>query len=310
VHVPIPALNRTFDRRNFLAASSLAVASASALAACGSSKSSGSGKSGGAGSAKDGSAGASTGFIVVNYFSDGYFTPGRQRLPIGLGDRNGVVESGGPKALAGRVLNEQGQVVGKPVSVERHDDGVPRPYWPVMLELSDPGVYRLELDMPGGKKADTSFTINDPATVLLPKSGDKMKPYVTPTVANPAGVSPICTRNPICNLHATTLTEALQSGKPVAFLIATPAHCQKSVCGPVLDLVVEQTDRLAGKVAGVHAEVYTDDTINDVAGALVAYDLQFEPALWLADKTGTIVQRFDVVFDRGELRAAFDALVA
>jgi hypothetical protein len=294
VEAPIPEPSPKFDRRGFLAASSLAVASASAFAACGSSTAT-RGKSG---------------FIVVNYFSDGYFTPGQQRLPIGLGDSKGVVETGGPKGLKGRVLNEKGQVVGKPVSVERHDDGVPRPYWPVMLELTELGVHRLELDMPGGKKADTSFTINDPATVLLPKAGDKMKPFATPTVTNAAGVNPVCTRNPICNLHATTLSDALQSGKPVAFLIATPAHCQKTVCGPVLDLVVEQVDRLAGKVAAVHAEVYTDDTINDVAPALLAYDLQFEPALWLADKSGTIVQRFDVVFDRLELRAAFDALLA
>jgi hypothetical protein len=307
---PIPNLATRLNRRRFLAGSSLAVASVGALAACGSSKSNGSGQKGATTTGNDGSAGASTGFIVVNYFSDGFFTPGRQRLPIGLGDRNGVVESGGPKVLTGRVLNEQGQVVGKPVSVERHDDGVPRPYWPVQLELTEPGIYRLEMDTAGGKKADTSFSITDPAKVLIPKAGDKMKPFVTPTAAAAGGVNPICTRNPFCSLHGATLTEALQSGKPVAFLIATPAHCQKTVCGPVLDLVVEQVDRLAGKVAGVHAEVYTDDTINDVAPAVLGYDLLFEPALWLADKSGTIMQRFDVVFDRVELRAAFDALVA
>jgi hypothetical protein len=245
--------------------------------------------------------------VVVNFFPDGYFVPGPLRLPVGLGDKNGVVQDGGPKSMKGRVFDDKGAVVVKELTVERHFDGVPRPYWPVMFELGTPGSYRLELDTPKGK-ANTGFTVTDPAKVIMPKPGDKMRPFVTPTPTSPGGVNPICTRNPICNLHNITLTDALAAGKPVAFLISTPAHCQQSVCGPILDLVIEQAERLADKVTTVHAEVYTDDTIVDVSPAVAAYDILFEPALWLADASGTIVNRLDVVFDRAELRLAFDQL--
>jgi hypothetical protein len=293
VDAPISLSDTHTTRRNFLAGSGLALTSIAAMSACGS----GSGASDG----------GKSGNVIVNFFSDGFFIPGRQRLPIGLGDKSGVLQEGGPKTLKGRVVDELDKEVVSNLVVNRHDDGVPRPYYPVFLELTVPGVYRLEMNIPGGR-TQTAFTVTDPTKVKLPKAGDKMRPFVTPTVAAAGGVNPICTRNPICDLHKVTLTDALQTGKPVAFLISTPAHCQKAVCGPILDLVAEQVARLGDMVVGVHAEVYTDDTINDVSPAVDAYDLLFEPSLWLADKSGTVVDRFDVIFDRVELKAAFDRL--
>jgi hypothetical protein len=295
VDAPIPMFETHTTRRRFLAGSGLAVSSLAALSACGS----------GSGSSDSGTGGN----VVVNFFSDGFFTPGKQRLPIGLGDKTGVLQTGGPKTLKGRVVDELDKEVVSNLVVNRHDDGVPRPYYPVFLELTVPGVYRLEMSIPGGR-TQTAFTVTDPTKVKLPKAGDKMRPFVTPTVAAAGGVNPICTRNPICDMHKNTLTDALQTGKPVAFLISTPAHCQKAVCGPILDLVAEQVARLGDKVVGVHAEVYTDDTIKDVSPAVDAYDLMFEPSLWLSDKSGTVVERYDVIFDRVEMKAAFDRLVA
>jgi hypothetical protein len=297
VDAPISLSDTHTTRRNFLAGSGLALTSLAAMSACGSGSSSGS------------SDGGKNGNVIVNFFSDGFFVPGRQRLPIGLGDKSGVLQTGGPKTLKGRVVDELDKEVVSNVVVNRHDDGVPRPYYPVFLELAVPGVYRLEMNIPGGR-TQTAFTVTDPSKVKLPKPGDKMRPFLTPTATDGRGVNPICTRNPFCDMHKGTLTDALLTGKPVAFLISTPAHCQKAVCGPILDLVAEQVQRLSDKVVGVHAEVYTDDSINDVSPAVDGYDLLFEPSLWLADKSGTVVERYDVIFDRVEMKAAFDRLVA
>ncbi|HKA03169.1 MAG TPA: hypothetical protein VKD67_02535, partial [Acidimicrobiales bacterium] len=100
------------------------------------------------------------------------------------------------------------------------------------------------------------------------------------------------------------LTQALQTGKPVAYFIGTPAFCQTGVCGPILDFVVAQHQRLGGKVAMVHADVYTDSTAQTTTPAVNAYNMTFEPCLWVADTSGTIVERLDFVFDEGELAAA------
>lgn len=280
--------SRPIDRRRFLQQSGIAVVSAAALAACG---------------------GKQERLVVVNYFADGYVVPGAQRLPIGLGDVNGVVDTGGPATLKGRVFDDADALVVDDVTVKRHDDGVPRPYWPVQLALSAPGIYRLELDLPGGKES-SRFTVADPSKVVVPKPGEKLPPFETPTIADGRGVTPICTRSPACPLHDLSLAEALQKGLPTVYIVSTPAHCKQAVCGPVLDLVVEQATRLAGKVTVVHAEVYTDDSIRTTAPAVNAYNLAFEPVIWFADTNGTITDRLDIVFDRAELTTAFDRIVS
>jgi hypothetical protein len=56
----------------------------------------------------------------------------------------------------------------------------------------------------------------------------------------------------------------------------------------------------------VHAEVYTDDTIEVEAPAVTAYSLNFEPVLFVADATGTLVARLDSIWDESELNTALD----
>ena len=41
-----------------------------------------------------------------------------------------------------------------------------------------------------------------------------------------AGIDPICTHDPVCPLHDVTVADALEDGRPVALLVATPAFCQ------------------------------------------------------------------------------------
>jgi hypothetical protein len=82
----------------------------------------------------------------------------------------------------------------------------------------------------------------------------------------------------------------------------------------VLDLL-EEIAPTRPDVQFVHAEVYTnaaavgDVNRADLAPVIDAYGLTFEPSLFVADASGTIVARLDNVYDRVELREAL-ALVA
>jgi hypothetical protein len=134
-------------------------------------------------------------------------------------------------------------------------------------------------------------------------------------VADARGVTPICTRADPCPLHATTEAEALQAGGPVVLMISTPAYCQTAVCGPVLDLVLEQVPSLPGATF-VHAEVYNDPTAGaDPASAgttpaVDAFGLTFEPSLFVAGADGIVTARLDNVFDRVELAEALATATA
>ena len=65
-------------------------------------------------------------------------------------------------------------------------------------------------------------------------------------------------------------------------MISTPQFCQTGVCGPVLDLVMEQAAATPG-VQVVHAEVYVepaggaDPAANGLTASSSAYGLIFEP---------------------------------
>jgi hypothetical protein len=277
------------SRRSFLAAG----AGALVLAACG-----GGGSGGGAANQSDDAATA-----LAARYEDGYFVPGTQRVAVSLGNKNGLMSDGVPNALDATVLDAKGAVVVPSAEAASHAAGTPLPYFPFALSIATPGVYTLSAKV-GGRDLTSSFSVVDPSSVKIPKVGDKLPPFDTPTTADGRGVNPICTQQPPCPLHDVTLTQALQSGKPVAYLIGTPAFCQTGVCAPILGNVVTAHGRLGDKVAMVHAEVYTDNTATTTTPAVQAYNMSFEPCLWIADATGTVVERLDFVFDQGEIDAA------
>jgi hypothetical protein len=276
------------SRRSFLAAG----AGALVLAACG----------GGDNSSNGGGEAAGATAMIPRY-EDGHFAPGSQRVAVSLGNKDGLMSDGVPDQLDVKVVDAGGAVVVADLVAQRHAAGTPLPYYPFSLALATPGVYTLDTKL-GGQDLSASFSVVDPAQVKIPKPGDKLPPFDTPTPADGRGVNPICTRQPACSLHDITLTQALQTGKPVAYLIGTPAFCQTGVCAPILDNLLAAHTRLGDKVTMVHAEVYTDNNATTPTPAVQAYNMSFEPCLWITDASGTVVERLDFVFDEGEINDA------
>jgi hypothetical protein len=199
---------------------------------------------------------------------------------------------------------------------------LPRPYWPVNLELTTAGLHTAQIDV-GGSTASAAFTITPVEQVAIPKVGDELLAVDTPTVTDARGVKPICTRDPACPLHEMTLTEALASGRPVAVLIGTPAYCQTGTCGPVLDILLEQQGAHPD-VAMVHAEIYRDPEqalsstatttvgqgadLGQVTEIVQVYELPFEPVLYVAGADGVIRSRLDSLYDSKELAAVLSEI--
>ena len=303
---------RPVSRRSFL----LGSAATLALTACGgsgSSKGSAGTAATGGGPSSDvtvaGASGTSPGALVlIQRFAPKTLITGTQRVPIVLGDVNGLLPlEQTPASLTARVVDTKGTVVVPTVTAKRHGDALQQPYYPFALSLAAPGNYELALtDSPDVK---TAFDVSNPADVLIPQVGAQLPPEQTPTVSNHRGVNPICTRQPACELHTVTQASALGQGKPVAYLIATPAYCQTAICGPVLDLLLAEHTKRSDFVM-VHAEVYTDDTIETPAPAVTAYHLNFEPCLFVANTKGVITARLDSIWDASELTAALDTASA
>jgi hypothetical protein len=230
-------------------------------------------------------------------------TSGPQRVPLAVAGPDGVPIREDLPTRTFQVRTDAGEPI--ELEVEPHGDGIPTPYYPVIFTPESTGIH--EITVVGEEFNAVTFDIGESSAI--PSIGQPQPPLDTPTVEHDQGVTPICTRDPACDLHAISLREALAAGGPIALSIATPEFCQTAICGPVLDLLIEALPDHP-TVTGIHAEVYADPRGNadPTAGGLAPiaeeYALPFEPTLYLVDASGQIVNRLDSVFDRVELREA------
>jgi len=286
-----------FNRRRFLGLSA-SVGLGAVLAACGG------GSTGSSDISVEGT------LQVVKRFPPNGLVPGKVRLPISLADKNGVLTTGGgvklPALLTGRIVRPDSEDVVTTVTAEQHSENLTSPYWPFVFEVDAPGDYLLLIDQ--APESQMFFQLEKPETVPMPLVGNKLPAFDTPTLDNARGVNPICTRpGEFCPFHDVTLTEALASGKPVLYLIGTPAYCSTGTCAPGLDALMTLAKSVGNKAVFVHAEVYKDTSATVAAPAVSEYKLTYEPILYITDAKGVLVERLDAIFDVKEMRSAIAA---
>lgn len=281
---------------------------------------------------------------VVPLFSpDRILVAGRaQRIPLGVVTPGPGDAGAGAEAVAlpaddspieisiffdGELVDEQ-SVQGRIVNHDHVGDADPDHqhanlfrYYPLRATLPQPGIYDLEIAVTDDATGETATAmmpvqIFDPSEVVVPLPGTAFPAITTPTFDDPAGVDQLCTRFEPCPFHTTSASDILAAGKPMALLVATPAFCSTAYCGPVVDTLVEESGAFPN-VEFVHVEVYANtdevegnyqDSRIGLAPAVEAIGLTFEPALFLVDSGGQLVDRIDNVFDETEVAEALAAL--
>ena len=279
-----------------------------ALAACGDADDDG-GVASAPSSKSDGDAGPDDGrgLALVRFFDDPSTIIGNsRRLVFGLAQADGTLREEGPDTVNGELIDPTGVPLGAVVGTRRAKD-LSRQYYQFRVDVPAEGIYTLRVTS-AGETADSSFTVVAPGALAFPSPGDAIEPFDTPTMADPRGVDPVCTRDPVCSFHDRTLAELLEEGALIAYLVGTPAHCQTGVCGPMLDVMLSVRDQYP-TIAFLHAEVFADNAATKVAPAVEALGLSFEPVLYLVGADGVVVDRLDVIFDATELAEQLDALV-
>ncbi len=232
--------------------------------------------------------------------------PGVVRMPIGLFADAEFVNDG-PDVLRAQLVDADGRAIGDRTVAPRRDV-TPSAYYDFRLDIAEAGIYALIVE--GGPSTGLSFQVFEPSQVAIPVVGDELGGFDTPTFDDPKGLEPICTRDPICEFHSVTLTDALGEGKHVAYFVGTPQFCQTGSCTPALEAMITVAPDFADDFVFVHAEVFTDDTATTVAPAVEALGLTFEPTIFLTDARGVIVERLDGLWDESELRERLRAALA
>lgn len=277
-------------------------ASGAVLAACGS----GGASNGSAASvASDATSATDEAWTLVQRFPQNVQMPGPVRLPISLSTDGARLIQDGPATLTAQITDINAKPVGDPITAVRRDVE-PGAYYDFRTSIADAGVYYLVIE--GGPAEGAAFQIMEPGTVAVAGPGDPLPPFDTPTIDNRRGVDPICTLQPEpCPFHEVTLTEALDSGKQIVYLIGTPAFCQTGSCAPGLESMIAASELFSDTHVFVHAEVYTDNTATTTAPAVDAAGLTYEPVVFVTDRAGTVADRLDAVWNEAELVEVLNA---
>ncbi len=220
-------------------------------------------------------------------------------------------------SVVGRVV-EHGHVDPEAEPDHQHADLLR--YFALRTMLPEPGVYDIEVDFgPDAGSGRLPVQAFDPSEVPVVVPGAKLPAISTPTISNPEGISPLCTRAPeACPFHEHDVADVLAEGRPLALLVATPALCLTAYCGPVVETMIDVAPDF-GDVSFVHLEVYAnasevggnyDDPAIELAKPVTDLGLAFEPSLILVNASGTIIDRIDNIYDRDELSTALSTLQA
>jgi hypothetical protein len=149
-----------------------------------------------------------------------------------------------------------------------------------------------------------------PATETLTVDS-KVRPGAIDSMADGGGEIP----DP--ELHAITIADAIDQGRPALVLFGTPAYCTSRFCGPE----VTELQRLAAdhpdRAVYIHVEIWKDyhaqpQVINEgAADWLYRPNTQLgmtEPWLYLIGADGVIADRWGPLFDPAQVSAALEAL--
>ena len=109
------------------------------------------------------------------------------------------------------------------------------------------------------------------------------------------------------NLHEWTIAEALAQHRPILVVFATPVYCISRFCGPVTNAVEHLAQTFSDRAVFIHVEIwrdYTKQVVNQAAADWVyrGKDLT-EPWLFLIGSDGTILDRWNSLFDPAEVSA-------
>ena len=254
---------------------------------------------------------------VIRFYGSYFLAGASNRVPFGIADTDGLLPvDSSPAEVAVSVEAPDGSIVARDVRATLRSDGLPRGYYEFVFTPEEPGFFKYTVTAEGQELVSQLQVspVDDPIVTEVVGAGDPMPEVETPTVADPRGVTPICTREPACDLHDRTVAEVVGTA-PLVLLVATPAFCQTAICGPVLDIMLERVGNHPG-VTFLHADVYANPSENsqppepeDFAPVVSALGLPFEPVLYTVGADGVVRERLDYIFDGSEITEAIERLV-
>ena len=177
---------------------------------------------------------------------------------------------------------------------------------PVVFEIDGTWQVEVEADLGGGDVRTATAAFQVLAEPLVPAPGQKAPRTENLTIGS-KGAPAVAVDSraesaggiPDPELHETTIAAAIEAGRPVLAVFATPVYCVSRFCGPITDMVAGLANEYADRAAFVHVEIWRDfqnQVVNKAAAEWVLRDDDLtEPWIFLIGADGRIVARWDNV---------------
>ena len=193
------------------------------------------------------------------------------------------------------------------------------------VDFDQPGLWKVEATVVrDGSETPVEFTFPVVERGASPIIGDRAPATANLTLSQEPNILRISTdQEPDLSYYELTIAEALDNDRPFVVVFATPAFCATRFCGPVVDNVKEISPPYAGRVDFIHVEPFELDeegmlvTMEGPTGvmdrvpvqAVVDWNLQTEPWIFIVDGSGVIANRFEGSASPEELRDAIEAVL-
>jgi hypothetical protein len=265
---------------------------------------------------------------------------GKNRIAIGLVRANTPLNDPNAKVhLRFFNLDEQNTQVKFESDATYYGQGLPAAFYVAYPTFDKPGNWGVEIQvqLPGGQPTARRFQLEVKDKSVVPNVGQPAIATKTLTVKDVPDVARLSS-GPDADpaMYQISLDEALKNGKPTALLFATPAFCKTATCGPSLSVMQGLQKQYGDKVNFIHVEVYKypfDQSVQQqeaavvkanqenraltpeeasagLADAMVAWNLQSEPWLFLIDKGGVVASRYEGGITKEEIGPALEKLIA
>lgn len=206
----------------------------------------------------------------------------------------------------------------EPLEEPEPGDGAIVGVYETTFDFEQPGRYGVGVvaDIDGQPLQGTT-TFEVAAETKVPAVGDPAPLEPNPTMDSGAVPGIIDSRArdggdvPDPQLHQTTLADALEAGRRAVVVVSTPVYCVSRFCGPITEEVARMADDFGEDTAVIHIEVWEDfeeQQLNPAAAAWIQTEEGGnEPWLFVVDRDGTVMGRWDNVVDLSAVQALLDA---
>jgi hypothetical protein len=247
---------------------------------------------------------------------------GSNRVVFGLVDQNGMpVRAAEAQVRAIYLPPDQGTAEARVTATARFFQ------WPtgsqgifkVNLDLDTPGAWRFEADVTtdDGTPVTARGTLAVRPQSLTPGIGSRAPASSTPTTDSMDDLATITSStDPDPDLYRLSVDEALDAGKPLVLVFATPAFCVSATCGPQVEIVSSLKERFAEEANFIHVEVFANPHEVEAgrpAGGFVPtvseWSLPTEPWTFIMDRDGLVAAKFEGFTTLDELEVALQEVI-